>query len=480
MDNLGSGAPNASNPFGSAAVTVSNANRSGVNVTMSDPAQVTVTSAPTITGVGGFNNGVIAQYNAITNSSGIEVPTSYTLQWSTSSTFSTPPGIAGSQTFPANGTNINVLLLNSAVNPSLTTGNTYYFQAYGSSAGTAAGPVSNIFGPVTIGPPAPVGGVTVSGAVSFTGSATGPLYTGFYNPSNSFFYGEYIPNPVSAQAYSVQVPTGASYIQIGVLDQNNDGVIDAGDIQNTNSKSIIPITGPIANQDLTLPSVNATATVTTDNYESISSGVTYQSYYLSFQVNGQIKAPVAVQLTSGPNLIHPIDIAVCGGPGSSCGSGFQIYFPIYNNTPNVGDSYNFNVTYNDGTTGTLTATVTGVLSNFATSLLPQTGTSASLTPTFSWIYPANASNYLYQFSLCCSNSSNIWNIPNQNSSSSGFTSSQVPLARIPWITSGNDVTGASNNLPTVSALTTNTTYTWSIQVQDSNGNSAQTEVQYTP
>jgi hypothetical protein len=42
------------------------------------------------------------------------------------------------------------------------------------------------------------------------------------------------------------------------------------------------------------------------------------------------------------------------------------------------------------------------------------------------------------------------------------------------------VTGASNNLPTVTALTVNDIYYWYVQVQDSNGNSAQTQVQYQP
>jgi hypothetical protein len=42
------------------------------------------------------------------------------------------------------------------------------------------------------------------------------------------------------------------------------------------------------------------------------------------------------------------------------------------------------------------------------------------------------------------------------------------------------VTGASGNLPSVTALTLGTNYNWQIQVQDSNGNSAVTQVQYQP
>ena len=474
MDDLGKGTTNASNPSGSLSVSVSNANYSGANVTLVDPATVTVTNAPTITGVGGFNNGAIGQYKPVVNGNGVEEPTSYTLQWSTSPTFSSPPGVAGSKTFPANGTRTDVWLLSSGTSPTMTTGSTYYFQAYGSSAGTATGPLSNIFGPVSIGPPAPVGGVSVSGAVSFSGSATGPLYAGFYNPSNSFFYGEYLPNPVSAQAYSVQVPPNASYVQIGVLDQNNDGIIDAGDIQNTDSQSLVFIGGTTANQNLTLPSGNSAAVVTTQNYQSIVSGVTSQYYALSFKVTGQIKLPVAVQLTSGPNVISPIDIAVCGGPGSSCDHGFQIYFPLYSTSPNIGDSYNFNVKYSDGTSGTVTATVTGVLNNFVTNLSPQTGTNTM--PTFSWSYPANPGNYTYQFSLGYLTGGDIWDIPSQNSNANGFASSQIPTGQIPWDT---DPTGGGST-PSVGSLTPGTTYVWSIELQDSNGNATETQVQYTP
>jgi hypothetical protein len=42
------------------------------------------------------------------------------------------------------------------------------------------------------------------------------------------------------------------------------------------------------------------------------------------------------------------------------------------------------------------------------------------------------------------------------------------------------VTGASGNLPTVSALTLSDIYNWYVQVQDSNGNQASTQVQYQP
>ena len=375
--------------------------------------------------------------------------------------------------FAANGTKANVWFLHGLTDPVL------YFRAYGSSAGTAQGPFSAIFGPTTIG--APTGGNTVSGAISFSQPPAGPLYVGFLSQTNGNFYAQYIPSPASAQPYSIQVPSDL-YDFFAILDQNNDGLIDAGDIQNaTDSTSAnnqtVAVSGPQSNLNLTLPSANVTASVTTQNYNSISPGNNFHSYSLNLQVAGLVKPVVAVTMTSGPNLINPVDIALCGEPDSSCGNGFQANFAIGATVPTVGDTYAFNVTYSDGNTGTVNAVVSAVLNTFATSLAPQTGTSVSVTPTFSWTDPTNASNYTYQFSLSDSNNNNIWQIPGNNSNLNGFTST---ITSIPWITSGNDVTGASGNLPSVGSLTLGSVYTWSSQVRDNVGNTAQTQVQYQP
>jgi len=466
MDNLGIGSPNASNPAGSASVSVVSANLTGQNVTLADPGTVTITSAPTIQGASGFNTGAVAQYKAITGNS-IEQATSYTLQWSTDPAFGS---VAGSKTFKANGTKADAWLING-----LTNGSVLYFRAYGSSAGTTAGPYSSIYGPVTIG--APTGGNLVTGSVTFSQTPAGPMYVGFLSQTNGNFYAEYIANPVSAQAYSIQVPSD-SYNFFAILDQNNDGLIDTGDIQDatdngSGNQAATVISAPTSNLGLTLPSANAGAAVTTAHYNAISQSGSSQGYDLNLQIRGSVKQPVAVQLTSGPNLINPIDIALCGGSGSSCGQGFQINFSIGTTAPNVGDTYTFNITYSDGTTGTLTASVTAILNAFATTLSPQTGTSTSVTPTFTWTDPLNASNYVYSFSLCCSTNGDIWDIPGQNSNANGFSSS---ITSIPWNT---DPTGGGST-PSISSLVLGTTYTWQIQVQDSNGNSAATQVQYQP
>jgi hypothetical protein len=465
QDNLGIGTPNASNATGSTSVTLSNANLIGQNVTLADPSTVTITSAPTIQGASGFNAGAVAQYKPVA-SNGVEQATSYTLQWSISPTFAT---VTGFKTFASNGTKADAWFLNGLTDTSV-----YYFRAYASSAGTSVGPYSNIYGPVTIG--APTGGNAVSGSVTFSQPPTGPMYIGFLSQTNGNFYAQYIASPSSAQAYTIQVPSD-TYAFFAVLDQNGNGLIDAGDVQDatdgTNNNATVVISGATANQNLTLPSANGTATVTTQNFRSTSGAIVNQNYSLSFQVNGLVKQPVAVALASGPNLINPVDIAICNNSGNSCGHGFQINFGLANTAPTVGNSYTFNVTYSDSTTDVLTATVTGVVSVYATSLSPTTGSSVSTTPTLSWTDPANASNYTYQMSMNDNAGNTVWQVPGNNSNANGFASATTSLV---WGVDPND----PSNTPSPATLSTSVSYSWSITVQDSNGNTSVQQVQYQP
>jgi hypothetical protein len=184
-----------------------------------------------------------------------------------------------------------------------------------------------------------------------------------------------------------------------------------------------------------------------------------------------------------------LDMGIC----TDCGNLQFGYSLSLSGTPNMGDTYGFTVTYSDGSqdTGiTVAGAVTGWnggstvvgASDAPTALVPNDNSSISTQPTFTWTVSSNATgaNFNYSFNLSnntCSSSCQIWQVPGNNSKSNGFASS---ITSIPWITSGNDVTGASGNLPTVSALTLSDIYNWYVQVQDSNGNQASTQVQYQP
>lgn len=174
-----------------------------------------------------------------------------------------------------------------------------------------------------------------------------------------------------------------------------------------------------------------------------------------------------------------------------CGSvEFHTFQNLSGIVPNVGDTYTFTIKYSDGTLDTgVTAAVSAFgntsatvgPSDLATGLLPSgltgPGAGTRATPTLSWTYPAGASTAgtSYQVSVCCGVSSDIWDVPNQNSNTNGFTYAQIPGASITW---GVDPTD-NTNLP-VSNLTVGTQYNWSVTAQDANGNQVRNTTWYVP
>jgi hypothetical protein len=467
MDNLGHGAENASNPTGSVSnINVVNANVSGVAIPLTDPGTVTLSSGPAWQSSSAFSGGAFVTFNTITNNNGIEMPASYTLEWSTSSSFS---GTPGSASFPAVGNN-NPWIVNG-----LTNGTAYYFRAQGVAGSSTSSWVESPSA-ITIG--APTGGNSVSGTVTFSQTATGPLYVGFYNQNTNNIYAEQVGSksnpPKSPASYSVSVPTGSNYYFFGVLDQNNTGLVggpgEVSNVNNNNNASVV-INGPLTNEDLTLPSSNSIASIRTQAQEQINGGTTI-NYSIGFEVDGQFKLPVAVEITteSNPGVVIPADIAN-NAFGNSQADRFSFWTSTNGFTPQVGDTYTLNVTYSDGTSENLTPSVTAVLNDaFVTNLVPQ-GTGVSVTPNFSWTDPTGASNYTYQFWLCCNQNGTIWQIPSNNSNSNGFP---YTITSITWDV---DPTG-SGDLPNVSSLNGLTNYSWQIQATDVNGNSAQVQVNF--
>jgi len=465
-DNLGYGEPNASNATGSVSgLTVSNANVTGISASLADPGAVTLSTAPTLGSISGFADGAFINYQAITNN-GLELPASYTLQWSTTNSFTSP---AGSASFAATGGhNDNTWVLSAANVTGLTAGQTYYFRLQG-VAGASTSNWSSTVGPVTL--TAPSAANTITGHVTFTGTATGPLYAGFYDQNTNQIWatvvGSHAAPPTSPATFTVEVPSG-TYQMFGIIDQNNNGLIDPGDITNVNGNNgpgAVTISGS-GTENETLPSANSTVTVTTQYSQYFNGSTTTNNYNLDLDIREGIKLPIAVTLASGPNLINPVDMGGCGGNG--CGSPqFQYDTNLETTVPKVGDTYTFNVTYSDGTTAVVTGAVSGVLGASALpTLISPTGTGISDTPNFDWTYPANPGNYLYQFYVCCNNNT-IWSIPGNNSSANGFTNTQIT----PPLLWGVDPTD-STNLPSPSSLSPGTGYNWSIQAQDVNGNSA--------
>jgi len=475
MDTLGYGAPNAADPSTNVnspvSFSVSNANVTGVAASLGNPAAVTLSNPPGIQGTAAFDGGALLFFKPILDNNNVELATSYIVEWSTAQAFPSTVPAGQTKSFPAvgsNGTGIWII-------DGLSNGTAYYFRVRG-VAGSSKSPWYETSSALTVN--APSTGATISGAVTFSGTATGPLYTGFYDGSNGTVYATMVGSkhspPTSPAPYTVKVPSGSGYIHFGILDQENLGVVVPGDVSNTNGNNSAPIaiTGNEASVDLALPTSDSTAVVATQHNQQIDQFGTGSNYNLQFEVNPGIKLPVAVTLTSAsnPNVVLKQDIGQCNNCGGS--GSFSFGIDINNSVPKVGDSYGLALTYSDGTTATQSAAVTGVLSSLPSHLEPA-GSGTSTKPNFSWTDPANASDYTYNFQLQDASYNTIWQIPGNNSNSNGFPSTVTSLA---W---GVPPAGYSGDTPSVTALS-NEEYTWSIQASDTNGNSASTQVNYKP
>jgi large repetitive protein len=535
MDPLGQSVQNAIDPTDSASLTVTDADVSGIAVTLHDPTFATPTTNPALQGIIPNAQGVLIEFNPSKNSNSVEDANQYEVQWSTSPTLgggtggaqfacTESGGTCPSHIFTASGDRGVWVLTNALLSGSgfsFTSGQTYYFQARSFNtldtanthpAGwcnyTATGCSGTTgFTGVTIDTPACTGTcTTVSSSVTIPAAITikpgAPLYLGLLQFSSSSggnptgIYVTEVASPSSgANDFTVTVPSGSNYAVLGILDQNNTGGFGAGAITNVrdNIQANLTISGSTQTvAGITLPTTNSTATVSTQFSSSSCQGCGSPStgYQLSFNLRESDKLPVAVVLNSGPNLpnnngVVALDMSLCSG----CSNPQFGYSVSLLGTPNVGDTYGFTVTYSDGTQDTGT-TVTGAVtgwnggssvvdaSDAPSGLAPNDNISTSTTPTFTWTDSANSmgtnfyySFYIYDQSVSCSG--NCWQIPGNNSKSNGFSSS---ITSITW---GTDPTGGGST-PTVGSLTSGDVYNWSIQVQDSNRNSAQTSVWYQP
>jgi hypothetical protein len=518
MDYAGYGIQNAYDPAGTAVapVTVSLAtgNIPNAAVTITDPTATPNLISGPLPKAFPIDSGVIIQYQPIVVN-GVEQALVYNLQWSSTS-FSDcelapeggliidPTSGTGNPIVAGSGRTV-ILDSNNFLGPApayFTNGQSYFVCMQGFRVNPGLGTFtasawSDVT--VTVGPPAGGSGTnTVSGKVLIpdTASPSGPLYAGCYDTKAGKIYSDVNegpqPSSLGDNLYSVSgIPTAASCFMFAMIDQDSNGLIGpsnpnsslpsgaaSSDIYNTNAQN--PATIAIAGstvQDIDLtPYVNNSAyTLGTEHVQATDlSSTTQETYNLKFLVTPLMGLPTQVTLLAGPYVVAPADFAIC----STCGE--QSEFNIVLNTngvrPQVGDSYDLQITYSDATIAPdfVTLMVTGVSDTFASSLTP-IGAAPGATPTFRWTDPLNPSTYGYQFLLSDSTGNPIWQIPGVNAFSGIFSSS---ITSVPWSTT-KDPTGASNP-PSVTTLVGGVTYTWSISVQDSNGNSAKTQVTFVP
>lgn len=433
MDYMDTGVKNATNPAGGpVAATITSANLTGINITVADrtpPAPVTPTGLMVIPSGGA----AFVTWDTPQNNSGEEIATSYKIYRGTDAAASND----GSITVAArdDGYYFQTGLVNGAV----------YYYKISSIVNTTESAASAVVGPVTIG--ATTGANTVSGTITFPGTATGPMLVGVYSDTSGIYFTT-IASPVSFQAYSVAGVPAGSYGFFAVIDMNNDGVFGIGDIGSTEDNPVT-VSGNIT-KSLTLSSAGASAKVTTAHQFD----GTNHNYQLQFAVEDGVKRAVAVTLVSGLNVAVPSDMGKDWN--------FQMWATLGAISPTVGDSYVFKVTYSDGTTETLSGSVTAVLSSFAQNLATLTNGpdgSSPAVPLFTWTAPVSPpAPYTYGVSL--------W-----GTDAHWWRDDSLPSTTLKVLY--NDDGRAS-----LSALTAGVAYSWQVRVEDTAGNRATRQATY--
>ena len=536
---LGHGAMNTIDPLGSSSQIVVGAGTSGastgVGLSLADPTFITPSSNPSPFQVIASNNAWLLNYKPPMNNNNQEEANQYVVQWATATgtdsannptcTLSSAGGpfatVAGSHIFTANGDHQDVWIMDNTSMGAGTfaSGTAYCFQARsfntlastqhpgGWSTFTDSSGSPEATTPTTSTTFCASNCTTVSGTVTIPSGVAikpgAPLYMGYFQQRTGggsgpqAIYVTEVASPVSGGSgnpLSMTIPNGSGYVMFGILDQNNDGAIDSYDVTNVRNSQSSGTTfsgGSISGQALTLPNTNSAVRVQTQYCTSSGSSSCAQGtsgYAVQLVVTESNKLPVAVTLANtsatSPYVITPVDMGACSNCGSA--SQFEYYTNLPGATPGLGDSFDFTVTYSDGSQDTGT-TVNGAITAFgstgaivgasdaATNLQASTGT----TPNFTWAFPANPSNYTYQFNLYqssnCTGNCTIWQIPGNNSNANGFTYAETQTgAGTGQITWSTDPTGGGST-PS-SSLSSANNYNWYITVQDSNGNSAQSNV----
>ncbi|MHB8879232.1 MAG: hypothetical protein ACYC8T_36500, partial [Myxococcaceae bacterium] len=451
MDVLGTGGFSyVADPEGFASVTLTGGTVTGVSITLTDPpAPVTPGQAPQPFVIPAADS-LIVGLEALRDSQGRELATGYNIYWSTTPNPGPANKAAGApKTVVAGG--VGAILMGS---PTVTAGGTYYFSVSALN-GALEGPVSAQAGPVTVA--AQTGGTTVSGQVSFPGiTVSGPFIVGVFSKGGGAAFTR-ITGTTSPQSFTIPGVQPGSYDVFSAIDANNDGVIGLGDPAHGFGEQGMPLTvagTPVTGVNFALFAGDSVASIRTRH----SSGGSTDNYGLELNVSPMLKRPVKVVLTSGPNVGVPVDVGLNmyeGGGGSTGRHGTQ--WQLGTIVPAVGQAYSFDVTYQDGSTGTLGAAVTGVVAGLPVALSPS-GPGAGLTPTLSWSLPG---------SLPTPYSLSVW----VGGSGGGGWGYSPALGQ----------TSVLYNLDgSAGPLVSGNSYSWSIEIRDINGNAASDWKQFTP
>ncbi|GFE59357.1 carboxypeptidase regulatory-like domain-containing protein [Geobacter sp. AOG1] len=450
----------ANDPVGSNnTIVITGADAVNADITLNLPsAGYPAPLAPALNGVIPGPGAALVNWNTPFSNNGNEIAYSYNVYWHTADTVS-PTVYTGKKTgIPARDNGMYIQTMLDATTP-LADGTTLWYVVtaqFGPNGqpGSIESPVSNTFGPVTIGaiPSDYTSSFDASGVVTIDSAIspiTGPLLMAIYTegPGTRIFK---IDNPGTSNPFTVTGLPNGNYQVFSLVDQNKDGVIWTGDytVGDRLAPAITVNGANVSGITSTIPKRDVEASVATSHYIDASG---QEGFGLNFSARPDFKQPVNVTVLTGQDVAGPVDLAVRqSGDFSYQVSGIP--------RPAVGTEYTLDIGYSDGTTGSETVAVTAVLDSFADPVSPKGKVTFNPTPTFSWTAPSSPpAGYTYSMNL---NGNDLW----------------WGVDRI--LSSQTSVLFNFDNNANSNSLSDNVVYTWEIAVNDVNGNEARKQASF--
>ncbi|MBL9037911.1 MAG: hypothetical protein JNG84_05280 [Archangium sp.] len=447
MDTLGSGMfHQAVDPSGAVTINVGNSGVTNGNVTMQDSSwnKWTSIATPSIDRVVPGDEAVLVAYTPAYNLNGQDVCKDYRIYWSDT------PNVGSSN-------NIGSLLVTAnaprwAVVRGLTNGQQLYFTMTCPDAflGGLSAEKS-----VTVGPAS--GNFTIDGVVNNPTLAAGvvpPLYVVALAAAGTGGFMTRVSSPLAAQPWSIPGVTTGDYFVYAFRDMGGDGKLTPTDIGNFFDPVRIRVTNSTSVPAITLSGANGVAKVSTGHVNDTGT----ESYSLFFRVLANLKRPVKAQVTAGPKVSFPYDLPL----NETGGARHEVAMALGTVAPAMGDAYTVAVTYSDGTSENLTATVSALLPTF---VVAAPMTPSSRTPTFQWaaLTPTPATTYysslrVYDYSYLALGTGGT------------LMASKDDIASTTTLFLWSDIA-----LPGRSMLNANVlSYWWTLRATDANGNWAET------
>lgn len=443
VDTQDTGVKHANDPIGTSGV-FTDTSSTGINFAVALPSPAVALQPPNRANVIYGDTTATIFYDGASNNNGNPIATSYNIYWSTTPNPGPTNTVGGGSVTGLPSGSKDFFVKYGLSNPT----SQYNFAITAVLDGTESAPVN-------ANPASPTTGFNVSGTVTTSGitlpgSGTHLLMV-LMNQSTNSFITYSMANPTNSQAFSFAGVPAGTYTLYTILDLDNSGTINVGDIADTDVGVPVTVgTGDVSGVAVALAGADAHPYVQTTHYNG-------GSYSLTLGVTGMLKRPVNVAV-SGPQ-ISTRDLGL-----DTYGNGrFETWQNVASrpNFPASPDTYSFAIAYSTSGASPLTAPITGIVDYFATPTAP-VGVISFPAPDplqFSWAQPApSLPPYPYTYSFRLNNPTGWFNSDPYWSMSSSTTSINIP---------STDFSPQQG-----------TNYDWAISIRDSNGNTSESQTSF--